>query len=41
MSVQRHHEELLAVPTALPALWLLVPFAGGLWARIKWGGRKG
>lgn len=34
LSVRRHHEELIAVPSILPALWLLMPFAGALWARI-------
>jgi len=25
----------MAAPSMLPALWLLIPFAGALWARIK------
>ena len=32
--MRRHHEELIAAPSILPALWLLIPFAGALWARI-------
>ena len=39
--MRRHHEELTVAPAVLPALWLLVPFAGGLWVRIKSGGKKG
>jgi hypothetical protein len=31
---RRHHEELAAAPSILPALSLLIPFAGALWARI-------
>lgn len=37
MSVRRHHEELAA---ALPALSLLLPFAGALWVRIKTGRKR-
>jgi hypothetical protein len=33
--MRRHHEELTAVPSLVPALSLLIPFAGALWARIK------
>jgi hypothetical protein len=33
--MNHHHEELVAVPSMLPALSLLIPFAGALWARIK------
>jgi hypothetical protein len=33
--MRRHHEELAAAPTIVPALSLLIPFAGALWARIK------
>ena len=33
--MRRHHEELIAAPSLLPALSLLVPFAVALWARIK------
>ena len=33
--MRRHHEELAAVPSILPALSLLVPLAGALWLRIK------
>ena len=33
--MRRHHEELAAVPSIVPALSLLIPFAGALWARIK------
>ena len=38
--VRQHHEELSAVPSILPALALLIPFAGALWARIKIGRKK-
>ena len=41
MSVRRHHEELAALPSILPALSLLVPLAGALWVRIKTGRKKG
>jgi hypothetical protein len=34
--MRRHHEEL----SMLPALSLLLPFAGALWLRIVTGGRK-
>jgi hypothetical protein len=34
--MRRHHEEL----SVLPALSLLLPFAGVLWLRIKGVGRK-
>jgi hypothetical protein len=33
--MKRHHEELAAAPSIVPALSLLIPFAGALWARIK------
>jgi hypothetical protein len=33
--MRRHHEELIAAPSIVPALSLLIPFAGALWARIK------
>jgi hypothetical protein len=32
--MRRHHEELAAAPSILPALSLLIPFVGALWARI-------
>ena len=35
--MRRHHEELAAVPAMLPALSLLLPFAGALWLRIRIG----
>jgi hypothetical protein len=35
--IRRHHEELAAAPSILPALSLLIPFVGALWARIKCG----
>lgn len=35
--MSHHHEELVAVPSILPALSLLIPLAGALWARIKSG----
>jgi hypothetical protein len=38
--MRRHHEELAAAPAILPALSLLLPFAGALWIRIKTGGKK-
>jgi hypothetical protein len=38
--MRRHHEELAAAPSILPALSLLIPFAGALWARIKTGQQK-
>jgi hypothetical protein len=34
--MRRHHEEI----TVLPALSLLLPFAGALWLRIKLVGRR-
>ena len=34
--MRRHHEEL----SLLPALSLLLPFAGALWIRIKTGTKK-
>ena len=34
--MRRHHEEV----AMLPALTLLLPFAGALWLRIVTGGRK-
>jgi hypothetical protein len=34
--MRRHHEEV----AVLPALTLLLPFAGALWLRIVTGGRK-
>ncbi len=34
--MRKHHEEL----SLLPALSLLLPFAGALWIRIKTGGKK-
>jgi hypothetical protein len=30
-----HHEELTTVSSILPALSLLIPFAGALWARVR------
>ena len=39
--MRRHHEELAAVPSILPALSMLVPFAGALWLRIKAARKKG
>ena len=33
--MRRHHEELIAAPSILPALSLFIPFAAALWARIK------
>jgi hypothetical protein len=33
--MRRHHEEIAAVPSIVPALSLLIPFAGALWVRIK------
>jgi hypothetical protein len=36
VGMRRHHEEI----TVLPALSLLLPFAGALWLRIKMAGRK-
>jgi hypothetical protein len=33
--MRRHHEEFAAAPAIVPALSLLIPFAGALWARIK------
>jgi hypothetical protein len=39
--VRRHHEALAAAPSILPALALLIPFAGALWARIKAGRKRG
>ena len=33
--MRRHHEELIAAPSMLPALSLLIPFAAAIWARIK------
>jgi hypothetical protein len=38
--MRRHHEELAATPSLLPALALLIPFAGALWARVKTGQQK-
>jgi hypothetical protein len=38
--MRRHHEELLAAPSILPALSLLIPFAAALWARIKTAPKK-
>jgi hypothetical protein len=38
--MRRHHEELAAAPSILPALSLLIPFAGALWARIRAGQPK-
>jgi hypothetical protein len=35
--MRRHHEELSTVTSMLPGLSLLIPFAGALWARIKFG----
>ena len=35
MNARSHHEELAAVPTALPALSTLVPFVIALWLRVK------
>jgi hypothetical protein len=32
--MRSHHEELGVAPSIIPALTLLVPFAGALWARI-------
>jgi hypothetical protein len=39
--MRRHHEELAAAPSILPALSLLIPFASALWARVKLGKPKG
>jgi hypothetical protein len=36
MTMRRHHEEL----SMLPALSLLLPFAGALWLRIKTARKK-
>lgn len=33
--MRRHHEEFAVAPSILPALSLLLPFAGALWVRIK------
>ena len=33
--MRRHHEELTTISSILPALTLLIPFAGALWARVK------
>ena len=33
--MRRHHEELTTVSSILPALALLIPFAGALWTRIR------
>jgi hypothetical protein len=33
--MRRHHEELATVSSILPALALLIPFAGALWARVR------
>jgi hypothetical protein len=33
--MRRHHEELTTVASILPALSLLIPFAGALWARVR------
>lgn len=38
--MRRHHEELAAAPSIVPALSLLIPFAGALWARIKTAQKK-
>ena len=38
--MRRHHEELAATPSIVPALSLLIPFAGALWARIKTAQKK-
>jgi hypothetical protein len=38
--MNRHHEEISAVTSMLPALSLLIPVAGALWARIKFSNRK-
>jgi hypothetical protein len=35
LHMRRHHEGLAAAPSIVPALSLLIPFAGALWARIK------
>jgi hypothetical protein len=35
--MRSHHEELIAAPSLLPALSLLLPLAGALWMRIKTG----
>lgn len=40
MNMRCHHEEFAAAPSILPALSLLVPLAGALWARIKTGRKK-
>lgn len=39
-SMRRHHEELAAAPSVLPALSMLIPFAGAMWLRIKALGKK-
>lgn len=33
--MRRHHEEFIVASSIVPALSLLVPFAGALWVRIK------
>ena len=38
--MRRHHEEIAAAPSIVPALSLLIPFAGALWARIKTARKK-
>jgi len=35
--MRHHHEELAAAPSIIPALSLLITFAGTLWVRIKTG----
>jgi hypothetical protein len=35
--MRRHHEELAAAPAIVPALSLILAFAGTLWVRIKTG----
>jgi hypothetical protein len=38
--MRQHHEGLAATSVILPALSLLLPFAGALWLRIKTGKKK-
>jgi hypothetical protein len=38
--MRQHHEGLAATSAILPALSLLLPFAGALWLRIKTGKKK-
>jgi len=38
--MRQHHEEFSVAPSIVPALSLLIPFAGALWARIKTAQKK-